>query len=33
MNQELIFEVFKRAYELGTVSKQDYREYTKKLGI
>jgi hypothetical protein len=28
MNQELIFEVFfQRAYELGTVSKQDYREY------
>jgi hypothetical protein len=35
MNQELIFEVFfQRAYELGTVSKQDYREYKlQKLGI
>ncbi len=35
MNQEVIFEVFfQRAYELGTVSKQDYRDYKlQKLGI
>jgi len=35
MNQEHIFEVFfQRAYELGSVSKQDYRNYKlEKLGI
>lgn len=35
MNQEHIFEVFfQRAYELGSVSKQEYREYKlEKLGI
>jgi hypothetical protein len=35
MNQEHIFEVFfVRAYELGSVSKQDYRNYKlEKLGI
>lgn len=35
MGHEDIFEVFfQRAYELGTVSKQDYREYKlSKLGI
>lgn len=35
LNQEHIFEVFfQRAYELGSVSKQDYREYKlQKLGI
>ena len=35
MNQEHIFEVFfQRAYELGSVSKQDYRNYKlDKLGI
>ena len=35
LNQEHIFEVFfQRAYELGSVSKQEYREYKlEKLGI
>lgn len=35
MKEEHIFEVFfKRAYELGSVSKQEYREYKlEKLGI
>lgn len=35
LNQEHIFEVFfQRAYELGSVSKQDYRDYKlEKLGI
>ena len=35
MNQEHIFEIFfQRAYELGSVSKQEYREYKlEKLGI
>lgn len=35
MNQDHIFEVFfQRAYELGSVSKQEYREYKlEKLGI
>lgn len=35
MKQEVIFEVFfQRAYELGSVSKQDYRDYKlQKLGI
>jgi hypothetical protein len=35
MKQEHIFEVFfQRAYELGSVSKQEYREYKlEKLGI
>lgn len=35
MNQEHIFEVFfQRAYELGSVTKQEYREYKlEKLGI
>jgi hypothetical protein len=35
MKQEEIFEVFfQRAYELGSVSKQDYREYKlEKLGL
>ncbi len=35
LNQEHIFEVFfQRAYELGSVSKQDYRDYKlSKLGI
>jgi hypothetical protein len=32
MNQELIFEVFfQRAYELGTVSKQDYEYKLQKI--
>lgn len=35
LNQEHIFEVFfQRAYELGSVSKQDYRQYKlEKLGL
>ena len=35
MGHENIYEVFfQRAYELGSVSKQDYREYKlEKLGI
>ena len=35
MKQEVIFEVFfQSTYELGTVSKQDYRDYKlQKLGI
>ena len=35
LNQEHIFEIFfRRAYELGSVSKQDYRDYQlTKLGI
>ena len=35
MKQEEIFEVFfQRAYELGSVSKQEYRDYKlEKLGI
>lgn len=34
-NQEEIFEVFfQRAYELGSVTKQEYREYKlEKLGL
>lgn len=35
LNQEHLFEVFfRRAYELGSVGKQEYRDYQlKKLGI
>lgn len=35
LNHEHLFEVFfRRAYELGSVGKQEYREYQlKKLGI
>lgn len=35
LGQEAIFEVFfQRAYELGSVSKQDYRQYKlEKLGL